>query len=283
MAEKIKKVLLAVLAHPDDETFGVGGTLAYYSSIGVEVHLVCATRGEAGDVPPEMMAGFDSVGDLREGELRCAAGHLGLTGVHLLGYRDSGMAGSPDNKNPQALAAQDIDKVAGDVTHYIRMLKPQVVITFDPIGGYLHPDHIAIQRATEKAFFLAGDASRLDGGLPPFQPQKLYFNTFPRGFLRFSVFWMKLLGKDPRKFGRNHDIDLLPVAEARFPVNATVDYRSVLEQKIEATACHASQGGGRITVGIVGWFRRLFGISDQYMRAYPPPGRRRERDLFEGI
>lgn len=283
MGENIKKVLLAVLAHPDDETFGIGGTLAHYSSMGVEVHLICATRGEVGDVSSEFMKGFDSVGDLRESELRCAAGYLGLAGVHMLDYRDSGMAGSPDNQHPRALAAQDIHKVAGNVVHYIRLLKPQVVITFDPIGGYMHPDHIAIHRATKMAFFAAGDPAQYSDDLKPHQPQKLYYNTFPRGFLRAAVLGMKLVGKNPHKFGHNQDIDLVPVAEARFPVNAEVDYRTVLEAKDNATACHASQGGGRITMGIMGWFRRLFGISDQFMRAYPPPGKRREKDLFEGI
>lgn len=283
MEETSKKVLLAVLAHPDDETFGIGGTLAFYSRRGVEVHLVCATRGEVGDVPPGLMERFESVGDLRESELRCAARHLGLAGVHLLGYRDSGMAGSPDNNHPQALAAQDLDRVTADVVHYIRLLKPQVVITFDPIGGYMHPDHIAIQRAAEKAFYAAGDANQYPDDLPTYQPRKLYFNTFPRGYLRIAVRWMRLIGKDPRKFGRNHDIDLVPIAESRFPVNAVVDYRNVLEVKNEASACHASQGGSRITTGVMGWIRKLFGVSDQYMRAYPPPGKRREKDLFEGI
>ncbi|MBP9675674.1 MAG: PIG-L family deacetylase, partial [Anaerolineaceae bacterium] len=152
-----KKVLLAVLAHPDDETFGTGGSLAHYAKQGVEVHLVCATRGEVGEVDSELMGEFKSIGELRENELRCAAGYLGLAGVHFLGYRDSGMAGSPDNHHPQALAAADIDKVMADVVHYIRLLKPQVVITFDPIGGYMHPDHIAIHKATDKAFYAAAD------------------------------------------------------------------------------------------------------------------------------
>jgi LmbE family N-acetylglucosaminyl deacetylase len=200
MEKTSKKILLAVLAHPDDETFGTGGTLAHYSRQGVEVHLVCATRGEAGDVPGDLMEGFDSVGDLRESELRCAAEHLGLAGVHMLGYRDSGMAGSPDNHHPQALVAQDMDTVIAKVVHYIRLLKPQVVITFDPIGGYMHPDHIAIQRATEKAFYAAGDLNQYPDDLPVYQPQKLYFNTFPRGYLRIAVRWMRLMGKDPHKF-----------------------------------------------------------------------------------
>jgi LmbE family N-acetylglucosaminyl deacetylase len=100
-----KHVLLAVLAHPDDETFGMGGTLALYARKDLEVHLICATRGEAGTVDPKFLEGFVSIGDRRESELCCAADLLGLAGVHFLGYRDSGMPGSPDNFRPKALAA----------------------------------------------------------------------------------------------------------------------------------------------------------------------------------
>lgn len=278
-----KKVLLAVLAHPDDETFGTGGSLAYYASKGVEVHLVCATRGEVGEVAPEMLEGYQSIGELREYELRCAAQHLGLAGVYFLDFRDSGMAGSPENHHPNALAAASIDQVAEKVVHYIRLLRPQVVITFDPVGGYMHPDHIAIHKATVKGFYAAGDPALFPDSLEGWQPSKLYYHTFPRGFLRMTVALMKITGKDPRKFGKNGDIDLVKVSEARFPVNAKVDYRSVIEQKNKAVACHASQGGMRITVGILDLFRKLFGISDQYMRAYPPATKRREHDLFEGL
>ena len=107
-----KPVLLAVLAHPDDETFGMGGTLALYAQQGAAVHLVCATRGEVGDVDPEYMQGYDSIADRREHELRCAAQMLGLAGVHFLDYRDSGMPGSEDNHHPRALAAAPLDEVA---------------------------------------------------------------------------------------------------------------------------------------------------------------------------
>jgi N-acetyl-1-D-myo-inositol-2-amino-2-deoxy-alpha-D-glucopyranoside deacetylase len=279
----VNRTLLAVLAHPDDETFGTGGTLAHYSSVGVNVFVVCATRGEVGDVEPEMLAGFSSVAELRENELKCAAATLGLKGVFFLKYRDSGMEGSPDNLHPMALAAADLEVVTGDVVHFVRMLRPEVVITFDPIGGYRHPDHIAIQRATVKAFYAAGDPTQFDHDLPAFTPQKLYFHTFPRGFLRAAVFIMRLTGKDPHKFGRNGDIDLVPIAEARFPINATVDYRSVIEKRDKASACHASQGGARITGGILGSFRKIFGVNDKYMRAFPPPGKKREKDLFEGV
>src|SRR5512135_954393 len=119
MLPMAKQTLLAVLAHPDDESFGMGGTLALYAARGVEVHLVCATRGEVGDVAPDLLQGFNSIADLRESELRCAAGILGLAGVHFLDYRDSGMPGSPDNQHPKALAFQPLDEVAANVVCYL--------------------------------------------------------------------------------------------------------------------------------------------------------------------
>ncbi len=278
-----KRKLLVVMAHPDDETFGTGGTLAYYASKGVEVHLICATRGEVGDVEPEMLVGFESIADLRENELRCAAETLGISQVHMLDYRDSGMPGSIDNVHPRALAAAPLEQVAGEIVKFIRELKPEVVVTFDPIGGYYHPDHIAIQKATVKAFYAAADGEQYKDGLEPFQSSKLYFHTFPKGFMKMALFFLRLFGKDPTKFGKNGDINLVPIAAANFPINARVDYRSVLEKRDKASACHASQGGARMTSGAMSLMRRIFGISDQYMRAYPVPGKHVERDLFEGI
>jgi N-acetyl-1-D-myo-inositol-2-amino-2-deoxy-alpha-D-glucopyranoside deacetylase len=280
-----KPVLLTVLAHPDDETFGTGGTLALYARRGVDVHLVCATRGEVGEMDPALLGNFTTIGDKREAELRCAAGTLGLAGVYFLGYRDSGMPGSPDNQHPQALVAQPIDKVAAKVAHYIRLLKPQVVITFDPIGGYRHPDHIAIHNATVKAFYAAGDASAYPDpdGLAAFSPEKLYFHTMPHGYLKVAVRVLRLIGRDPTKFGKNKDIDLTSFSEVEFPTHAVVDFRPVAKIREEAAACHASQGGGAMTGGLQGLIARLFNRGDSYMRAYPEPGSSwsLERDLFE--
>ena len=280
-----KRTLLAVLAHPDDETFGMGGTLALYARRGVDVHLVCATRGEVGEVAPHFLENFQSIGELREHELRCAAENLGLAGVHFLNYRDSGMPGSPDNQHPDALAAAPIAEVAARVTCFIRELQPQVVLTFDPIGGYRHPDHIAIHQATVKAFHAAGDPNQFPEQEPPFQPDKLYFHTFPRGWLSWLVHLMPLFGKDPRRFGQNEDIDLLEIAGQKFPVHARINYKSVIREKEAATACHASQGGmgssGNLLVRLA--FRVAAG-QDSYMRAFPEPdGGPRERDLFAGI
>jgi len=265
-----KKSLLAVLAHPDDESFGMGGTLALYASRGVEVHLVCATRGEVGEATPELLKEFESIAKLRESELRCAAGILGLAGVHFLDYRDSGMPGSPDNTHPQALAAQPLDDVAANVVCYIRQLKPQVVLTFDPIGGYRHPDHIAIQRATVRAFEQARNPEFAAHSLPVHTPERLYFHKMPNGLLKFAVRFLPLIGKDPHKFGSNGDIDLVPIAEVDFPTNARIDIRSVLKKKRQAGACHASQGGGRMGGGVVSLLMRLFSGTEAFMRAFPP-------------
>lgn len=285
--------MLAVLAHPDDESFGMGGTLALYASRGVDVHLVCATRGEVGDVPPALLKGFSSVGELRESELRCAAGILGLKGVHFLGYRDSGMPGSVDNKHPKALAAQPLDEVAANVVCYIRELKPQFVLTFDPFGGYGHPDHIAIQRATVRAFEQAANPDfapeSLPVGLEQYRrvhtPQRLYFHTIPHSFLKFAVKILPLVGKDPHRFGSNGDIDLTAIAEVDFPTHARINVRSVLEKKEKAGACHASQGGGRMGGGLVASVMRLFSGTETFMRTYPPVQKRErvERDLFAQV
>jgi LmbE family N-acetylglucosaminyl deacetylase len=276
--------ILSVLAHPDDESFGMGGTLALYARQGVSVHLVCATRGEAGEVEPDYLQGFESIAELRESELRCAAGILGLKSVHFLGYRDSGMQGTPANQHPDALVNAPMGEVTDKITHLIREIKPQVVLTFDPIGGYRHPDHIAIHKATVQAFELAGDPSFSSDGFPAYQPQKLYYHTIPRGWLKLLVKIMPLYGKDPSKWGRNGDINLAELAKDDYPIHAIINYKSVTDFKEKASACHASQGGGGISLGIIGWLLRLRGHHDKFMRAYPPPnGKQVEKDLFDGI
>ena len=264
--------LLSVLAHPDDESFGMGGTLAKYAANGLDVHLICATRGEAGEVDPEYLEGYSSIADLRVHELNCAVNELGIKPVHLLDYRDSGMTGSPDNENPRALINAPLDKVAGEIADFIRELKPEVVVTFDPIGGYRHPDHIFIHKAATKAFDLAGDLS-YKSSHDPYQPARLYYHTIPRYFIRFNVRLLKLLGKDPSKYGRNKDIDLTQMAVDDFPVHARINYKNVKDKKAAASGCHASQGGQGLTRGLIRWLSWLLGAraEDQFMQAYPEP------------
>ena len=280
-----KLTLLTVLAHPDDETFGTGGTLAYYASKGVNVHLVCDTRGEVGEMPPDMMAGFSSIAEVREHELRCASETLGLCDVCFLDYRDSGMPGSVDNTHPRALAAQPVEEVAARVVSHIRRLKPQVVITFDPIGGYYHPDHIAIHNATVLAFDLAARQDYVDPeNLPPHQAQRLFFQIIPRGYLRAGIFLWRLTGHNPRKFGKNKDIDMVSIAEINYPIHARIDYANVVDIRAKASACHASQGGKEQARGIQKWLQKAFRSTELFMQAYPVPSNRKiAADLFVGI
>ncbi|MEB2333937.1 MAG: PIG-L family deacetylase [Anaerolineaceae bacterium] len=276
------KTILTVLAHPDDETFGLGGTLALYARRGYDAYYLCATRGEAGAVDEEFMHGFKDIAALRTDELMRAAKILGLKDVFFLGYRDSGMNGSDDNKNPDAQVNHSIEETAGRVVKYIRELKPDIVITFDPIGGYKHPDHIHIQRATTLAFEKANDASFHPEAGAPFQPSALYYHVFPRGFIKWSVRLLPLFGKDPRKWGRNKDIDLTDLI-VDFPVHARLNVRSVASVKRAASEQHASQGGGQMRRGLMGLVFTLIGERDEFMRAYPPVNGafRVKRDLFD--
>lgn len=279
---KEKQTILALLAHPDDESFGMGGTLALYAERGADVYLVCATRGEVGEMEEKYLQGFDSIAARREAELRCAAGVLGLAGVYFMDYRDSGMPGTEDNEHPRAFAAQPLEQIAKEAVAFIRELKPDVVLTFDPIGGYRHPDHIAIHDATVFAFEHANDPDFAPETGAPYQPSKLYFHTISRGFLRASVYLLRLFGKDPGKFGKNGDIDLASLVEVDFPVHAKINVRPALKKKEAAGACHASQGGGQQREGIRGLLSVLFNGNEKFMQAYPPVnGKMRiKRDLF---
>jgi len=278
------KTILAVLAHPDDETFGLGGTLALYARKGYDIYYVCATRGEVGAADEEFMQGHDTVAEMRTAELMRAAKILGLKDVFFLGYRDSGMPGSDDNKHPDAQVAHSIEEVAGRVVKYIRELKPDIVLTFDPIGGYKHPDHIHIQKATTLAFEKADDASFYPEAGSPYKPLALYYQVFPRWFLKWATRLMPLWGKDPRKWGRNEDIDLTDLL-VDFPIHVKVNIKPVMDIKREASAEHASQGGGLSRVrGLFGFMNWLFGGEEDYMQIYPPvDGSIRKSDLFEGI
>ncbi|HET9914462.1 MAG TPA: PIG-L family deacetylase [Anaerolineales bacterium] len=279
----MSKTILAVLAHPDDESFGLGGTLALYAQKGYDTYLVCATRGEVGMVDDEHLNGFRDIAELRTAELERAAKILGLKDVYFLGYRDSGMPGTEENKHPDAQINHSVDEVAGKVIKYIRELKPDVVLTFDPIGGYRHPDHIHIHQATVLAFEKADDASFHPEAGSPFKPRALYYQVFPRSFLKWMTRLMPLFGKDPTKWGTNGDINLKELAEVDFPVHVRVNITPVAEIKREAGAQHASQGGVGMRRGLMGFVMRVFGEKEDYMRAYPPMESGRHRianDLF---
>jgi LmbE family N-acetylglucosaminyl deacetylase len=278
------KKMLVVVAHPDDETFGMGGTLALYAHLGVEIHLICTTRGEVGEVEAEKLEGFSSIGEMREHELRCSADVLGLRKVHFLDYRDSGMLGSDENKHPDAFINAPMDNVVKKIAVIIREIKPEVVLTFDPIGGYMHPDHIAVHKATVAAFDLAGDKSFITSQLKAFKPKKLYFYIIPRGFLKLIVRFMPLFGIDPSQFGKNKDINLTAILAEDFPTHAKINYRRYANVRDKASACYASQGGDRKSGYIVAWIIRWFSSTETYMRGYPQmKDGKIEKDLFSVI
>jgi len=173
------------------------------------------------------------------------------------------------------------------VVDVIRTVKPDVVLTFDPIGGYKHPDHIYMHEVTKSAFFAAGK-KETESDLPPFQPRKLYYHTISKKYLRTVVRVLRLLGKDPSRWGRNEDIDLTEIARQDFPIHARIDYREVEDRKRAASNCHASQGSSGIFRKVFNFVFRLLGYRDQdlFIRAYPEPEGEKieiEKDLFSGV
>ncbi len=165
--------LLVIFAHPDDESMGMGGTLAKYAAEGVATYLVCASRGEQGWFGPEgQNPGPGLLGEIRTRELERAAHELGIRGLYFLDYAD----GAVD----QADHAEAIGKI---VTH-IRHLRPQVVVTFPPDGNYGHPDHIAIGQFTGAAIVCAADSSYKDAeNLAPHCVSKLYYMVDSENFI----------------------------------------------------------------------------------------------------
>ncbi|MFC1956007.1 PIG-L deacetylase family protein [Chloroflexota bacterium] len=280
-----KRTLCFFGAHPDDETFGLGNTLAYYAAAGANVYYVCATRGEAGMNNLNQLRGFASLAELRLDELNCAAKMLGLADVIHLGYRDSGMFGTDDNKHPQALMVAPVDEVSKCIVEVIRSLKPHVIITHDPIGGYRHPDHIAIHNATVKAFEIAADPSKYPEAGSAFQPQKLYFHVLSRKLLKVVVKLMPLFGQDPHHFGQNKDVDLASLAEVDFPIHAVIcPTKAAVRARNEAMLCYASQRrSGPPQRNLLFLLRRFLGQRDSFMRAYPLAKKNREHDLFENV
>src|SRR5262245_20992392 len=171
--QRSRRRLLAVLAHPDDESLGVGGTLAKYAAEGVDTYLVTATRGEAGRYRGHRGTaehpGPQRLGEIREAELRAAADVLGIRDLTLLDYRDQEL----DRAEPREAIAQ--------IAATVRRLRPDVVLTFGPDGAYGHPDHIAICQFTTAAIVAAADpACRGNGDAPaPHAVKKLYYMAWP--------------------------------------------------------------------------------------------------------
>jgi LmbE family N-acetylglucosaminyl deacetylase len=262
--------LMAVLAHPDDESLGFGGTLARYAAEGIETALVTATRGERGWTgDPAENPGLRELGRIREGELRAAAETLGIGDLSLLDYLD----GDLDQADP----AEAIAKIAG----HLRRFRPQVVMTFDPQGAYGHPDHIAIFQLTAAAIAQAASATAAHGdGQEPHTVSKWYFLVQPASVFEayqaaFGDLVMHVDGATRRAS---------PYAE--WMITTRLDTLAYWEQVWAAIACHRTQLPNYAALRAMpeSSHAALWGEQTFY-RAFSlvNGGRRIERDLFEGL
>jgi len=297
--------LLGIFAHPDDESFGPGGTLARYAAEGVDVHVIIATDGIAGSVGDDSyMQTHETLAQVRSTELSDAAVALGITSIWSLPYSDSGMRGSPENKNPDALIQQPLGTLIDDILGYINRLQPDIVLTHDPFGGYGHPDHIHCCEATTAAFHLLagstdlgpnsaqshGDDLRVEQPTHGrYRPQKLYYTAFDKRMLKIIVKLMPLWGADPTAIGRNKDIDLVEISHWHTPIHARINVGDYLEEKDRASRAHASQYSGAPSYirALPAVLRKRFLSFDTFTRAYPAAtsitSTPVETDLFSGI
>lgn len=232
--------LLGAYAHPDDEQ-GVSGLMAKYARAGVEVTMVCGTRGEVGEIAPGVDATPETLGQVREKELRCAAEKIGIQNLYFLDYRDSGMMGTEDNNDSHNLWQANLFEVTEKLVRIIRNHKPQVILTFDANGGYGHPDHIKIHQAALMAYFVAGEwrayPEQLKEGLQPWTPLKLYWTAFPLS--RFQKY-MRLI----EKAGVEVPTPMKEFIKRALPdevITTRIQVADLVDLKLDALRCHASQ------------------------------------------
>lgn len=246
--------ILAVFAHPDDESIVAGGTLAACAAAGWEVRLLCATRGEQGPIARPDLATRASLGAVREAELRAAAAALGLAAVECLGY--------PDGE----LRRGDPDRIRHDLALRLRRWRPDAVLTFGPEGLYWHRDHVAVHRFTLDAL-----AATAGDGLAP----RVYYATWPEGHMEALVtalaargLTVDLWGLRPADFGAPADA-----------ITTVLDVRPFLAAKIRALRCHRSQlAEGHLFRVIPGDLAAEFLGREYFVRAHAPAG---EADWLE--
>jgi LmbE family N-acetylglucosaminyl deacetylase len=268
--------LMAVLAHPDDESLGFGGTLAKYASEGVETFLVTATRGQSGRYrghrvgePPHPGAG--ALGTLRETELRAAASVLGIREVTLLDYYDQAL----DRAEPR----EAIARIAGE----LRRVRPDVVVTFGPDGAYGHPDHIAISQFTTAAVVAAADASPPasdDATVSPHSVKKLYYLAWRAGT------WKAYQGAFRKLTSTVDGVERQAVPWAEWAITTVIDTRELWSTVWQAVCCHESQVAAyeRLKDLLPEHHAALWGWQSFYrVLSTVNGGREQETDLFAGI
>ena len=269
--------LMAVLAHPDDESLGFGGTLAKYASQGADVFLLTATRGDAGRYRGHPAAdprhpGAQALAKIRETELRAAAAILGIREVSLLDYRD------------QHLDRADPREAIGRIVAELRRVRPDVVVTFGPDGAYGHPDHIAISQLATAAVVAAADAAfvpdNLGRDLPPHSVSKLYYLAWPQSTWAAYESVLRALSSTVDGVERR----ATPWPE--WAITTAIDTTDAWGTVWRAVTCHESQLAAyeRLKDVPPEHHRMLWGRQSFY-RVFSTVngGRGRETDLFEGF
>lgn len=278
--------LLTVHAHGDDETITMGGTLAVLGDRGIKTSVLCCTDGKlATIVDPEMPEETTRprLAEIRQEELRNACRILGVSEVNFLGYGDSGMAGESTNKLPDAFCMASLDEAAGKIVAHIRRFKPQVVVTYDPNGGYGHPDHIQAHRATLLAVEAASHPALYpDAGLP-WRVQKLYYTVFSVSYFQRMIDAAKRLKVEP-PFGVE-EAEALPFLAPDDYVTTTVACVEGIVRKRDALRAHRSQIGPDWPMLNVPdeVALELFDTEQYQLLISRTPGSFPEEDLFAGI
>jgi LmbE family N-acetylglucosaminyl deacetylase len=262
--------LMCILAHPDDESLGMGGILARYAAEGIETHLVTATRGERGrNRDGTRSLPIDELGRIREGELRAAAAVLGVSEVRFLDYLDQAL--------DQADPAEALAKLVG----HLRRVRPQVVVSFGPDGGYGHPDHVAISQFATAAVVLAADAGyAADPAVPAHRVAKLYYLAWSQAkWAAYQAAFKKLTST----------VDGVERQATPWPdwaITTVVDTAAHWPTVWRAVTCHETQMTiyGPLRELSEEHHRGLWGTQEFYRAlSLVNGGRRRESDLFEGL
>jgi LmbE family N-acetylglucosaminyl deacetylase len=275
--------VLAIFAHPDDEGFGSGGTLAMLVAKGARITLVCATNGDVGEISDPALATPETLAQVRQGELRRAMAITGVLDVRFLGYRDSGMAGWSDNNHPASLHRADPSEVVGRVLRIIREVRPELVITHDPTGVYGHPDHLAVHQHTTQAFSLAADPAaypeQLAQGLQPWLPRLLYYASAPRSL--FRRMWQQMLDAGITPPFASREIDSLGCPDEA--VTTVLDVSQFVDTKLASLRCHRTQmdpngAFARLSPEVLRDF-----MSTEYYTLAIPQGAGKEADLLANL
>lgn len=284
-----RRTLIAVHAHPDDESSSTGGVLARYSAEGVRTVVVTCTRGEVGEISDPALAQPENLADVREKELAEAIRILGVNRAVSLGYRDSGMAGTADNDHPSSFNQADLDEAVGRLVRIVREEKPQVLVTYDENGGYGHPDHVRAHQITVAAFAAANDPNQFPEAGGPWQPAKLYYHVWPHSQgLRFMEAFREA-GIEP-PFEVPEELppeELLPMGTPDDLVTTAIDVDTYWETKWAALSAHRTQVGPESVFFQLPLERMREIWSTEYFRRASDPGANggpfAETDLFDGL